>query len=179
MYRRILVVVNEGVPSRVAVAEGVALALVHDAEVCFLALLPRYTMPVTQFAMPAAASAGAFFSQAQRKAERRLAAASAAAAKAGVRCSSALESGADDAQCVVAAAGQRRCDLIVVASAGRSAVMRLLTGSLIPDLITLSSVPVLVVRRPTPAGRLRRERAGTQTEQSPRPKRPLRNGARA
>ena len=147
MYRRILVVVNEGVPARAAVAEGVALARLHGAEVHFFALLPRYAMPAVEFTVPEPSSAGTFFENAHAKARQRLADASASAARAGVHSTCALESGADDAQCVVSAARRRRCDLIVVASAGRTAVMRLLTGSVIPGLISRSPVPVLVVRQ--------------------------------
>ncbi|MBK6471149.1 MAG: universal stress protein [Betaproteobacteria bacterium] len=40
------------------------------------------------------------------------------------------------------------CELIVVAHRGSNAVMRLLTGSLIPGLITAAATPVLICREP-------------------------------
>jgi hypothetical protein len=38
------------------------------------------------------------------------------------------------------------CDLIVVGHRGRNAVMRLLSGSLVPGLITAAAIPVLICR---------------------------------
>ena len=45
---------------------------------------------------------------------------------------------------VVALAGQRGCDLILVGTEGGNAVTRLLTGSSVPGLITRAGVPVMV-----------------------------------
>jgi nucleotide-binding universal stress UspA family protein len=45
---------------------------------------------------------------------------------------------------VVALAGQRSCDLIVVGTEGGNAVTRLLTGSTVPGLITRAEVPVMI-----------------------------------
>ena len=44
------------------------------------------------------------------------------------------------------AAVRHHCDLIVVATEGRNAVMRILSGSVLPGLITAATVPVLVGR---------------------------------
>ena len=41
---------------------------------------------------------------------------------------------------------RHHCDLIVVATEGRNAVMRILLGSVLPGLITAATVPVLVGR---------------------------------
>ena len=60
-------------------------------------------------------------------------------------------SGEDDARVIVEAARKRRCDLIVVASEGRNALLRLLTGSVIPGVITASPVPVMVCKAPARA----------------------------
>jgi fructose/tagatose bisphosphate aldolase len=52
----------------------------------------------------------------------------------------------DDAKAIVTAAQKRRCDLIVVGSEGRNAVLRLMMGSVIPGLITAAPVPVLICK---------------------------------
>ncbi len=156
MYKRILIVVGSGPTSRAAVSEGLGLAKVHDAEVVFAYVLPRYVMPVTEMPLLGAPSPDEFQREARADAERILAKATVAATKAGVHSLHALSAGADDAECITDIARRRRCDVIVVASAGRNAVMRLLTGSVIPGLITLSPVPVLVCRAPAATSPARR-----------------------
>lgn len=58
------------------------------------------------------------------------------------------------------------CDLIVLGHRGSNAVMRLLTGSLVPGLITAATIPVLICREPehppkrrAPRRRLHRHRS--------------------
>lgn len=150
MFKRILIVVGQGPTSRAAVTQGVALAKVHDAEALFFSVLPRYVVPVADMPMIGMPSPDEFQREATRNAENFLAAATVVADKAGVRSKYAVGAGFDDAECIVEAARKRRCDVIVVASAGRNAVMRLLSGSVIPGLITLSTIPVLVVRQAAP-----------------------------
>jgi nucleotide-binding universal stress UspA family protein len=79
-------------------------------------------------------------------ADAALAAATALAASLGVPSIAVASDGDDDARSIIEAARERDCDLIVVASEGRNALVRLLTGSIIPGLITASTVPVLVCR---------------------------------
>lgn len=155
MYRRILIVVDGEPASRVAVSEGVALARVHRAEVLLFALLPHYVMPATEYPVVGLPTPDEFLRHAASNAERLLAAAKATADEAGVHSASAIGSGPDDAECVVEAVRKHRCGLIVVASTGRNAVMRLLSGSVIPGLITRSKVPVLIVRRTTPTPKVK------------------------
>jgi nucleotide-binding universal stress UspA family protein len=76
----------------------------------------------------------------------RPAAATVVADEAGVRSRTVVGAGVDDADCIFDEVRQRRCGLIVVGSMGRNAVLRLLTGSVIPGLITVSTIPVLIVR---------------------------------
>lgn len=148
MYEKILIVVGPRTASSPAVTEGVALAKAHDAEAVFLSMVPRYVMPVSEIPVMGLPSADEFHRDATRHARRLLAQATQVADQAGVRSSVAVGSGADDADAIAEAARQRRCGLIVVASAGHNAVMRLLGGSVIPGLITRSTVPVLVVKQP-------------------------------
>ena len=144
MYDRILIVVEQDTPAEAAVAEGMALARVHGAELVFFAMVPRIVMPVTEMVIADLPAPEELQREARAEAERRLNDASAPARLAGLRCRQTVGTGIDDADGVVQAAVELQCSLIVVASAGRNAVMRLITGSLIPGLITRSPVPVLV-----------------------------------
>lgn len=150
MYRRVLIVVDSRLASRAAVLEGTALAKAHAAEVLFFALLPTYVVPIADMPMFATISPKQFEREARIAANRMLAAATVFADKAGVASRPASAAGEDAAKVIAAAAQRRKCDVIVVASEGRNALLRLLTGSVIPGLITASPVPVLVCK-PKPA----------------------------
>lgn len=147
MYKRILIVVDQRPVSRAAVLEGASLASAHGAEIFFFTVLPRYTMPVGDAGIFAAVPADEFLQSAKENANRALDEAAEVAKAAGVLWHRSLGSGDDDAKCIIDTAVQRGCDLIVVASEGRNALMRLITGSAVPGLITASPVPVLVCKQ--------------------------------
>lgn len=151
MYEKILIVVDSDPSSRVAIHEGLALAKVHDAEVVFFSVMPRYVAPLGDMPMLGILSPEEFDVNTKSDAERLLARAMRVAKRAGVRCAGTVGIGADDAKCIAAAAREQGCGLIVVAAVGRNAVVRLLTGSVVPGLITHARVPVLVC--PGPAKR--------------------------
>lgn len=146
MYKRILIVVDRRPVSRAAVKEGVAMAAAQGAELVLFHVMPRYSVPMADMAPFAMTSLEDFRQSARAAADRLLSTAAARAEKAGVKAHRLTGSGDDDALCIVEAARKRRCDLIIAASEGRNALMRLLTGSVIPGLITASTVPVLVVK---------------------------------
>lgn len=148
MYERILVLLNEESTFRAAACEAVALGKVHGSELLFLSILPAYTLPVPDMPISAVPLPDEFQNAARKNAEQMLAEAEAKADKAGVRHRREMIEGPEDAKTVVDFARQRDCKLIVVASAGRNAVVRLLSGSVIPGLITLSPLPVLICRGP-------------------------------
>jgi nucleotide-binding universal stress UspA family protein len=75
-----------------------------------------------------------------------MAAARAAAEAAGVRSHPEIVQGPEDEQTVLELARRLGCSLIVVASSGHNAIVRLLSGSVIPGLITQSTIPLLIVR---------------------------------
>lgn len=146
MYKRILVVVDASPVSGEAVKTGVALAGVHEAQLVFFHVMPRYSMPMADMPPFVAMSPQDFLRDAQTIADRLLTTAANAAKRAGLSAQTAKGSGEDDAHCIADAARKHRCGLIVVASEGRNALLRLLTGSVIPGLITASPVPVLIVK---------------------------------
>lgn len=148
MYERIMIVVDEGVVARAAVDEGLALARVHDAQVLFFHVLPNYIVPMDD--MPPLVSLGPekYEKAVRRAADRIIGAAARLAAERGVESTGVVGSGMDAAECIARAASQRGCDLIVVGSHGRTAIQRLIRGSVVTRLITLASVPLLVCKRP-------------------------------
>lgn len=155
MYRRLLIVM-EGDSDRAdeaAVLEGLALAKESGGEVIFFSVLPRYVLPVAELPLVGVPSSLEFETEIRAAVEKRFAHAQTLAHRADVKCRHDIDSGVDDAQCVVEATEKHACDAVVVQSTGRNAVMRLLSGSVIPGLITSSKVPVLVVREPSRAGR--------------------------
>lgn len=147
MYRRIMIVVDDDAVARAAIREGLDVARVHRAQVLFFHVLPNYVIPLAEEASPLV-----YLSPEQHKREvehqagRVLAAAGAQARKKGVVSSSALGSGLDTADCIARAASARKCDLIVIGSHGRSALQRLVFGSVVVSLIPIAPVPLLVCK---------------------------------
>lgn len=146
MYQRILIAVDQRPVSRAAVKEGVALAAAHGAEVVFFHTLPPF--PVVAGDMPVfiSVSPQEFAKASKGQAGKALSAAQAEADKAGVASIKAMGTGETEAHSIAEAARKRKCDLIVVATMGKNALLRLLTGSVVPGLITAATVPVLVVK---------------------------------
>ncbi|MDH4288540.1 MAG: universal stress protein [Aquincola sp.] len=150
MFKRILIVVDPRPVARIAVKDGTALAKVHGAEVIFFYTLPHYPVPTVDAPLWISLSEDDFESAARSEAGRMLAAAAVVADKNGVKHRSAMGRAHDDAKEIIDVARARRCDLIVVGSEGRNAVLRLVLGSVIPGLITAAPMPVMVCkdRRP-------------------------------
>lgn len=150
MYKKLLVLVDDREVTQSAIRQAIEMARVHRADILFFCILPRYVVP-TFDALPAMAlSPEEFQSQANDHAHTLLVAASELAEQAGVQSFRAMGSGGDDVQCICDMARNRHCDLIVVATDGDNAVMRILSGSIIPGLITAATVPVLVCRHIDP-----------------------------
>lgn len=169
MHKRILILVDQRAVSNAAIRAGLAEATAHGADVLFFYLLPRYSVPLGDGVPFVGVSPQDFQGAAMAMADKRLDAAQKAADKAGVVSQRAIGSAEDDARCIADAARRRRCQMIVAASEGRNALLRLLTGSVIPGLITSSPVPVLVVKDATS------DRAAARSQAAPlktRTKRP-------
>lgn len=149
MYARILIVVEQREFSRAALHEGLRLAAAHGSEVVLFTMLPSYPMPIGDVPLYDGVSTREFEQAAKAGAERVLAAAHVAADKAGVVARGSIGRGDDAVKAAVDLIKRRKVDLAIVASEGRNALMRLLTGSIIPGLITQSPVPVLVVKSPS------------------------------
>lgn len=144
MNQRILVVVDDDTTSDLAVEQGLQMASALRVDILFFYVLASAEYPPLEPYPMTLASPVELHREAIEQASKRLAAASTLAANAGVVSQRAMGSGGDAATCVATAAKNRGCRLIVAATERRNAVVRLLTGSIIPGLITHATVPVLV-----------------------------------
>ena len=156
MYRRILIVLDDQPACQTAIRHGVEMARVHGAEVVFLYVLPHYSFPLVDVPPLAEFSAEHFNREARETASRVLKAATDRAEASEVHSQRAMGSGTDPAVYVAEAASKRQCEMIVVATEGRNAVMRIISGSIVPGLITNASVPVMVCRQDEGANGTRR-----------------------
>lgn len=156
MYKRIMIVLDQHEGTRAALAEGLRLADAHGGEVTFFTALARAPLPITDAPFHDPGAQLEFDAAARTAADELLAHAGAAAEKAGVMSHGVAVDAEDEVAAIVELARRRRCELIVAGSEGQNAVVRLLTGSVIPGLITSSPVPVLVCKPPEGAAGERR-----------------------
>lgn len=146
MYKRILVVVDDCSVSKPAIFHAVELACTHRAELFFFFVLPGFQTPTFEFPLTSSAAEQEYERVARTTPSQYLLEASAIAEAAGVHSHRSMGSGKNDAECVSEAAVKRQCDLIVVESENKNAVLRLIGGSIVPGLITSAKVPVFVCK---------------------------------
>jgi nucleotide-binding universal stress UspA family protein len=112
--------------------------------------LPRFELMGLDVPDAFAVSSSDFELHTREKGSQFFARASAEAELEGVQSFRAMGFAENDAKCVADAAVLHHCDLIVVGTEGRNALVRLLTGSIVPGLITAASVPVMVCKDSVP-----------------------------
>jgi nucleotide-binding universal stress UspA family protein len=141
MYRHILVATDGSALSRRAIRQGVSLAKALGARLTAIAVIAPYTPEDT------AVSALRGFSAAVRKeAWRALASFNAEARSQGVAATATSVVGGEPWKAILRAARARKCDLVVMASHGRSGMAGMLLGSETSKVLTHSKIPVLVCR---------------------------------
>jgi len=149
MYKNILIATDGSELAEKGVDQGVALAKETGAKVTFVSvteLLPSYGIVV---AAEWASSPAAFqeYREAITKAATEiLSKAKAKATEIGVGAEAVHVENPSPAQGIVEAANARNADLIVIASHGRRGVNKLLLGSQAAEVLSLSTVPVLVIK---------------------------------
>jgi nucleotide-binding universal stress UspA family protein len=147
MYRNILVPIDGSPLSRSAAKAAVALAKDQGAKVVGFYVAPAYQPNVYADFVPAAfVSPKEYDEMAKKTAEKYLSAVDKAAAAAGVACTCAHAMSDLPYEEIVKAAQRYKCDLIFMASHGRSGIARLLLGSQTSKVLAHSKVPVLVYR---------------------------------
>jgi nucleotide-binding universal stress UspA family protein len=146
MYRHLLIATDGSDLAQTAVAQGLALAK---------ALAARVTVVTVTDPVPPMVSGDAsavfpleeYRRAAEAHAARILADVGAAARTEGVRCETVHVKDQLPAQGILDTAKAKDADLIVMASHGRRGISKLLLGSQAAEVVSQSSVPVLVCRQ--------------------------------
>jgi nucleotide-binding universal stress UspA family protein len=143
---RLLAVMEAGAPGPAAHALSWALGLAQarGAELVLFSPLPSYQVPLADVPPADSVSPEQFDREAQAAARLLLQGAVRQAEAAGVMSHTVLGPGEDRVRAIIDTAERRRCGLIVAGSDGSNAVLRLITGNVLPGLITASPLPLLV-----------------------------------
>ena len=147
MYRKILVATDGSVLSKKAVRSAIELAGAVGAELIALYVVPRY--PVAYFEGGVTVSTADIARTEKQWAEHGQAVVDAvhdAAAAAGVKAKATITRSDLIAEAILATVKKNKCDLVVMASHGRRGLKRILLGSETQQVLTHSTVPVLVLR---------------------------------
>lgn len=145
MYKNVLIATDGSELAHKAVAQGFALAKAVGAKVTVVTVTEPWTavvpgdmglaFPADEYEKGVADNAGHILASVKREADA-----------AGVSSECVHVSDQHPAEGILAAAKERGCDLIVMASHGRRGLSRLLVGSQTNQVVVHSTVPVLVVR---------------------------------
>jgi nucleotide-binding universal stress UspA family protein len=163
MFKHILLPTDGSNLSTAAIHQGILLAKSIRAQITGLCVMPRHLKILSAAQMPTevldqSASrckelAEAYLETIEKGAEiaRQLAEAYLqvilkSAQDAGVACEVVIESDDSPYEAIIRVAEQKGCDLIMMASHGRSGVKAILIGSETQKVLTHSKIPVLVYR---------------------------------
>jgi nucleotide-binding universal stress UspA family protein len=145
MYKHILIATDGSELAGKAVAAGFALARALNAQVTAVTVTEPWTALVSGEAM-IAFPVEDYEKTANENAARILAGVSALARKADISCATVHAKDQYPADGILDTAKKSGCDLIVMASHGRRGLGRLLLGSQAVNVLTHSSLPVLICR---------------------------------
>ena len=141
LYRHILIATDGSELSGRAIRHGVSLAKALHARLTAIAVIAPYTPENT-----AIASLRGFSAAVRKEAWHALASFNAEARTQGVMASATSVVGGEPWKAILRTARSRKCDLIVMASHGRSGIAGVLLGSETAKLLTHSTIPVLICR---------------------------------
>jgi nucleotide-binding universal stress UspA family protein len=148
MYERILVATDGSDLSELAVNSAIDLALLARAELIAVKVVHQVHASYIEGALLLSETdASRLRDQADSEAQRVVDAVKARADAKGVKSARAIVMNSDViSEAIIEAARLHHCDLIVMASHGRSGIKRLLMGSETLHVLTHSHMPVLVLR---------------------------------
>ncbi len=147
MYQRILIATDGTALSKKAVKAGIELAASLDAEVVALKVVPRYPTSYFEGAVVLApAELQRIEEQWTKEGQAIVDEVKAMGHKSQVKVDAVTSKSDSAATSILAVAKKRKCDLIIMASHGRKGIKRLLLGSETMDVLTHSTIPVLVLR---------------------------------
>ena len=153
MYKHLLIATDGSELSKLALQEGVALAKALGAHVTAITVTPPFHIFTSDPAM-VADTADEYRTRMAAQADRYLDVAKHIAAAAGVACDLVHLEHQHPYQAIIDTAQDRGCDVIEMASHGRSGMSAVLLGSETLKVLTHSAVPVIVCRRPRAAVRI-------------------------
>lgn len=145
MYKKILIATDGSPLSDLAVDQGIDLAAALHARVVFLTATERFHLFSVE-GEQLADTEEEYYQATSRRARRLLESCARKAATAGVTAETLHVDDDNPHSAIMAAARDLSCDLIVMSSHGRRGLSAVLLGSETMKVLTLSSIPVLVVR---------------------------------
>ncbi|MGP1679071.1 MAG: universal stress protein [Burkholderiales bacterium] len=147
MFKHILVPTDGSTLSLRAAKNAVRFAKVHGARITAFYAAPEYHPNIAGDYLPANfVPLQVFEKQIKKAADKYLDQVKKLAAVADVACSGLYATSDSPYQAIIKAAKERKCDLIFMASHGRSGIAGLLIGSETNKVLTHCKLPVLVYR---------------------------------
>lgn len=147
MYKHILIPTDGSPESRQAIRQAIALAKKLDARVTGFYSPEQYeVLAYGEYFPPNLISKAEWSKRSKQSAEKHLAAIEKAAAAAGVRYQGYYKESIAPWQAIVDAARAKKCDLIFMASHGRTGLPGIVLGSQASKVLSHSSIPVLVYK---------------------------------
>ena len=147
MFKHILVPTDGSTLSLRAAKNAVRLAKVHGARITAFYAAPDYHPNIAGDYMPANfVPLSVFEKQIKITADKYLDQVKKLSAVGGVACSGMYASSDSPYKAIIKAAKERKCDLIFMASHGRSGIAGMLIGSETNKVLTHCKLPVLVYR---------------------------------
>ena len=147
MYKKIMVATDGSTLSKKAVTHAISLAQLSGAELVALKVVPRYPQSYFEGGMVLPASdVGRIEKQWMEHSQTIVDAVAKSGTAKGVIVKAITSKSDLVSDAIIAAAKKHKCDLIVMASHGRKGIKRVLLGSETHQVLTHSTVPVLVLR---------------------------------
>jgi nucleotide-binding universal stress UspA family protein len=149
MFKHILVPTDGSELSMIAVEKAIAFAMEVGARLTFFYAMAEPPLPASGFGDDTRYDPERpkrFLAEAERQARQVVDPAVEQARRAGIAADGAHLPGAAPHEAIIRAAQERQCDLIFMASRGRSGLNALLLGSETHKVLNLCKIPVLVYR---------------------------------
>ncbi|CAE6747546.1 TRAP-T-associated universal stress protein TeaD [Paraburkholderia domus] len=151
MFKHLLVPTDGSALSGAAIQMTITLAVENGARITGLHVIPEFHVLAYGSEM-IADNEERIIQSARQRADDYLGVIRRAAAEAGVECNTVSMNRAHPYEAIISVATEQNCDLIVMASHGRSGMRAFLLGSETQKVLTHSQIPILVVRQSTSAG---------------------------
>lgn len=146
MYKNILISTDGSEVAQKGIEQGLSLAKSVGARVTIVTVTERFPVYAGPHWIPGPTEFAEYDARQEEAAMQLLADAKAAADRLGVEAETVHVPQALPAEAIIATAGKRQCDLIVMASHGRRGLRRLLLGSQTAEVLVGSPIAVLVVK---------------------------------